>query len=81
MASQSIIVPQISSFPGHEGKARLILRWLSKREIIAPLASTCGRGPGGMAYAIAPGARRIVEHPELLPFGQAINGLEIVYCP
>jgi Zn ribbon nucleic-acid-binding protein len=31
-----------------------------------------------MAYGIARGAQRVVQHPEHLPFNQAINGLEIV---
>jgi len=41
MATQSIIVPRISSFPGHERKAQQILRWLAKREIVAALPTTC----------------------------------------
>ena len=58
MATQSIIVPRISSFPGHERKAQQILRWLAKRDIVEALPTTCGRS--GMAYAIAPGASRVV---------------------
>ncbi|HEY8330107.1 MAG TPA: sugar ABC transporter ATPase [Pseudomonas sp.] len=75
---QLIIVPQLSSVPAHEAKARQLLNWLVKREIVEALPTTCGRGGNGMAYAIAPGARRVVEHPQLLPFGQPHNGLEIV---
>ncbi|MFS2160811.1 sugar ABC transporter ATPase [Pseudomonas sp. Pseusp122] len=78
MNTQSIIVPQISSFPGHEARARLILRWLVKLDVVEEQLSTCGRTYNKMAYAIAPGARRVVEHPEALPFGQTVNGLEIV---
>ena len=78
MNTQSIIVPQISSFPGHEARARLILRWLVKLDVVEEQLSTCGRTYNKMAYAIAPGARRVVEHPDALPFGQAVNGLEIV---
>ncbi|WP_417661243.1 sugar ABC transporter ATPase [Pseudomonas sp.] len=75
---QAIIVPQISSFPGHEGRARLIVRWLVQQKIIEEQMTTCGRTFKKMAYGIAPGARRVVEHPELLPFEQPVNGLEIV---
>lgn len=74
---QSIIVPQISSFPGHEARARAILRWLVQQDIVAARATTCGR-IGKMAYAIAPGAWRVVEQPQRLPFGRPVNGLEIV---
>lgn len=78
MSSQSIIVPQISSFPGHEGAARLMLRWLVQKNIVQPEVTTCGLNASRMAYAIGEGARRVVEHPELLPFGQPVNGLEII---
>jgi hypothetical protein len=78
MNTQSIIVPQISSFPGHEARARLILRRLVKLDVVEEQLSTCGRTYNKMAYAIAPGACRVVEHPDALPFGQAVNGLEIV---
>lgn len=76
---QTILVPQISSFPGHEARARVILRWLVQQQIVEELASTCGRTGSRMAYAVAPGARRVVERPQALPFGQPVNGLEIVY--
>ncbi|MCY1541216.1 hypothetical protein D9M68_768950 [compost metagenome] len=76
---QVIIVPQISSFPAHEARARVIVRWLVQKNIVEELASTCGRSFSRMAYAVAPGARRVVEQPQRLPFGQSINGLEIVY--
>lgn len=78
MTAQCILVPQISSVPAHEAKARQLLNWLVKREIVAALPTTCGQGGNGMAYPIAPGARRVVEQPQLLPFGQPHNGLEIV---
>lgn len=76
--SQAIVVPRISSFPAHEGRARMILRWLAERRIVEALPTTCGRGTHGMAYAIAPGARSVVLHSERLPFGEAVNGLEVV---
>lgn len=75
---QAIVVPQISSFPGHEGRARLIVRWLVQQNIIEQQLSTCGRTYNQMAYAVASGARRVVEKPDLLPFGHAVKGLEIV---
>jgi hypothetical protein len=67
MNTQSIIVPQISSFPAHEAKARAILRWLVKLNVVEESLTTCGRSFNRMAYAIAPGARRFVENPEALP--------------
>jgi hypothetical protein len=78
MSTQSIIVPQISSFPGHEGRARLILRWLVQKNIVQEQATTCGRTGNGMAYGIGEGARKVVEHPELLPYGKPVNGMEVV---
>jgi len=78
MNTHCILVPRISTFPAHEAKARAILRWLSKRGIVEALPTTCAGGANGMAYAIGPGARQVVEHPHRLPYGQAINGLEII---
>lgn len=78
MTAQLILVPRISSLPAHEAKARALLRWLVRCEIVAELPTTCGQGGAGMAYAIGPGARRIARHPEYLPYDQAHNGLEIV---
>jgi hypothetical protein len=75
---QAIIVPQISTLPEHEARARLLVRWLSQQNIIEPQLSTCGRAGLRMAYAIAPGARKVVKHPERLPYAQAVNGLEII---
>lgn len=75
---QLILVPRLSRVPEHEARARAVLRWLVKHEIVEALPTTCGRGRGGMAYAIAAGARRVVQRPERLPFGQPFNGLEII---
>jgi hypothetical protein len=75
---QAIIVPQISSFPGHEARARAIVRWLVQQDIVAERQTSCGRTFNKMAHGIAPGARQVVEQPQLLPFGQSVNGLEIV---
>ena len=78
MNSQSIIVPKISTLPVHEPRARAIVRWLVRKNIIEEELSTCGRNGSAMAYAIAPGAASVVLHPEALPFGHPINGLEII---
>ena len=78
MNSQSIIVPKISTLAVHEPRARAIVRWLVRKNIIEAELTTCGRTGNGMAYAIAPGAASVVLHPEALPFGEAINGLEII---
>lgn len=81
---QAILVPQISTVPAHEAKARLMLRWLAQRNIVEAQASTCGRSGNRMGYALAAGARAVMTAPAdgdwtgVLPFGQACNGLEIV---
>lgn len=75
---QRILVPQVSTFPNHEARARLMLRWLVQRNIVEEQLSTCGRTGSCMGYAIAPGAKRVALHPERLPFKQAVNGLEVV---
>ena len=78
MNTQCIIVPKISTVPVHEPRARAILRWLVRENIVEEQLSTCGRTGNRMAYAIAPGARKVVLHPELLPFDQPVNGLEVI---
>ena len=78
MNSQSIIVPKISTLPVHEPRARAIVRWLVRKNIIEEQLSTSGRTGNRMAHAIAPGAREVVLHPKALPFGEPINGLEII---
>jgi len=78
MNSQSIIVPKISTLPVHEPRARAIVRWLVRKNIIEEQLTTCGRTGNRMAHAIADGARAVVLYPEALPFGEPINGLEIV---
>ncbi|WP_407362651.1 sugar ABC transporter ATPase [Pseudomonas luteola] len=76
--NQLILVPSISTLPGHEAKALSALRWLIRRGIVQEQVTTCGRGSRGMAYGIAPGAERVVKYPERLPFGHPVNGLEII---
>ena len=78
MNSQSILVPKISTLPVHEPRARAIVRWLVRKNIIKEELTTCGRTGNRMAHAIADGARAVVLHPEALPFGEPINGLEII---
>ena len=78
MNSQSIIVPKISTLPVHEPRARAIVRWLVRKNIINEELTTCGRTGNRMAHAIAEGAREVVLHPQALPFGEPVNGLEIV---
>ncbi|MFH7489629.1 sugar ABC transporter ATPase, partial [Pseudomonas syringae pv. tagetis] len=78
MNTQSIIVPQITTFPGHEARARLILRWLVKLDVVEPQLTTCGRTYNKMPYAVATAPIRMVKKPDALPFGQTDNGLEEV---
>lgn len=78
MITQSIIVPRMSSIPVHEARARAILRWLVREKIVEEGLSTCGGTGNRMAHALAEGARKVVERPELLPFGKRVNGLEII---
>ncbi|WP_137885032.1 sugar ABC transporter ATPase [Pseudomonas sp. 2FE] len=81
---QTIIVPQISSYPGHEAKAREVLRWLASNNIVEWQLSKCGLGPGELGYAVAAGAIQVMDIPagaaveQYLPFGLPVNGLEIV---
>lgn len=53
MNSQSIIVPKISTLPVHEPRARAIVRWLVRKNIIEEQLTTCGRTGNRMAHAIA----------------------------
>ena len=78
MNTQNILVPRLSTLPVHEPRARAILRWLVRKDIVEEQLSTCGRSGNRMAYAIGPGARNVVEQPDLLPYGQPVNGLEVV---
>ncbi|MET1078747.1 MAG: sugar ABC transporter ATPase [Pseudomonas sp.] len=79
LTQQSILVPQLSSVPAHEARARLMLRWLVQRNIVEAQASTCAHGGSRMGYAPAAGARVMAGAvADRLPFGQACNGLELV---
>jgi hypothetical protein len=81
---QSIIVPQISTYPAPEVRARKVLAWLMAQQIIAEQLSTCGAHGNRMAYAISPGVRQVMDIPpgvvaeDCLPFGRSVYGLEVV---
>ncbi len=81
---QSIIVPQISTYPAPEMRARKVLAWLVSQNVVAEQLTTCARNGSRMGYAIAEGARRVVNMPDgvaeaaCLPFGLSEQGLEII---
>jgi hypothetical protein len=81
---QSIIVPQISTYPAPEARARKVLAWLTAQQIVAEQLSTCGSHGNRMAYGITEGIRQVMDIPEglapedCLPFGRSVHGLEIV---
>jgi hypothetical protein len=81
---QSIIVPQISTYPAPEARARKVLAWLTAQQIIAEQLSTCGSHGNRMAYAITEGIRQVMDIPqgvvadECLPFRRSVHGLEVV---
>ncbi|NWD91454.1 sugar ABC transporter ATPase, partial [Pseudomonas sp. K5002] len=53
MNSQSILVPKISTLPVHEPRARAIVRWLVRKNIVKEELTTCGRTGNRMGYALA----------------------------
>lgn len=67
---QFILAPRISSYPGAEAKAREVLRWLVKEEIVQPFPSRCV--PYATGYAPAAGVSKVLTGP--LP----TQGLQIV---
>lgn len=77
---QFIIVPKISSYPGPEARARVILRWLVERGIVEPHLSACGPSARRLAHAIGPRAAEVMAPAaaSLLPVAEACNGLEII---
>lgn len=75
---QLIIVPQISTVPGHHALAGRMLRWLVRQGVVEAFPSAFARGGNRMIHAVAPGARQVVEHPDRLPLGKPGAGLEIV---
>lgn len=78
MNTQSIIVPKLSTVPVHEARARAILRWLVREKVVEEQLTTCGRTGNRMGHALAAGARKVALHPEKLPFGEPVNGLEVM---
>lgn len=77
---QYIIVPQVSTYPGPQARARKILRWMSGLGIVEAQLSACGMRPGSLAYAMAQGAERVLDLPveHRLSLGQPRTGLEVV---
>jgi hypothetical protein len=81
---QSIIVPQISTYPAPEMRARKVLAWLVTQHVVAEQLTTCARSGNRMGYAIAEGARHVIAIPHgiaedaCLPFGRSVQGLEVV---
>ena len=71
------IVPQKSIYPDKESKAIEILDWLISLDIVKPVPSDCILS-AEYGYAISNGAKLITNHPDDLPFGLFINGLEII---
>lgn len=78
MANQCILVPNISTVPGHEALASRMLRWLLHKNVVDSQLSTCGAIGNRMGYATAAGARRVARVPERLPFDEPVNGLQII---
>ncbi len=67
LQQQSIIVPQISSYPDPEGRARKVLRWLSQQRIVEPQLSTCVAGGNGM---VCEGLKQKCSESKKPPGGQ-----------
>ena len=78
MNQQRIIVPRQSTIVAHEARARAILRWLVREQIVEQALSTCASTGSRMGHALAEGARKIALHPHKLPFDQQTNVLEVV---
>lgn len=79
---QSIIVPQISTYPAPDARARKVLAWLTAQQIVEEQLTTCALSGNRMGYGIAQGARQVMEMDgapdDCLPFGRSVHGLEIV---
>ena len=71
------IVSKIKDYPNRDIKAKEVLHWLVKDDIVKPELSDCILGSGD-GYAISIGAKKIVEEPEELPFDLITNGLDII---
>ena len=71
------IIPQIVDFSNRHDKAKEILDWLVKRDIVKKEKTDCILS-SGLGYAISNGAKLIVEEPSELPYDLITNGLEIV---
>lgn len=77
--SRFIIVPKISSYPGPEARARVMLRWLIERGVVEAQLTACGVN-GQWAHAIGPRVNEVIEPAgmALLPYDQPCNGLQVV---
>ncbi|TBU98391.1 sugar ABC transporter ATPase [Stutzerimonas kirkiae] len=73
MSGRLILVPQISSFPGREASARLLLRWLLQRDIVAVVPVPDRHG---LRYPFSAGVSVALAHPGRLE--DATRGLRIV---
>jgi len=71
------LVPKISTFLNNKTKVKEIIGWLVSIDIISSDVSNCTLG-ATKGYAIAEGAKKIVEEPQNLPYNLIVNGLEIV---
>jgi hypothetical protein len=69
-------VPKISNYPDHQKKAKEILDWLVFQDIVKAKRTDCVFGIEE-GYEVSDGARKFVTEPEHLPFGLALNGLQI----
>lgn len=77
MSNSIALVPKVKDYPNREAKAQEILDWLISRDIVEAEASPCLLA-GDEGYAVAKGAKEIVNVPEGLPFELWTNGLEII---
>ncbi|WP_126973951.1 hypothetical protein [Gynurincola endophyticus] len=78
MSDRSIsIVPRISVFPDKEKKAGEIVKWLISLNVVNSIPTHCllGREDG---FAVAEGAKLVVEESQYLPFNIDTCGLEII---
>jgi predicted RNA-binding Zn-ribbon protein involved in translation (DUF1610 family) len=71
------IVPSRSSYPGKEQKAQEILDWLIGEKIVRAELSDCVLRENQLGYAIAEGARDILEDPSSAFSGLLTCGLDI----
>ena len=79
--TQTILVPQASSFPGVQKNARLILNWLSALKVVQREASHCVPNPLNQGYARGERADWILAGDVIWPSAanpELRDGLEII---